>query len=992
MLPLLLAHAVAAAVAPWLVSRLGRRAFLLLALVPAAAAVWALTRTGAAHSASPPQLVLPWVPSLDLQLAFVLDPLAWLMVLVVGGVGALVLLYCAAYFDDDEPGLGRFAGCLTAFAGAMLGLVLTDDLLVLYIFWEATTVLSYLLIGHRPGSKVSRAAATEALVVTTAGGLAMLLGMVLVGEAAGTYRISQILADPPSGPMVAAAVVCLLVGALSKSAQVPFHFWLPGAMAAPTPVSAYLHAAAMVKAGIYLVARLAPGFAEEPVWAPVVLGVGGLTMLIGAYRALRQHDLKLLLAYGTVSQLGFLTVVAGLGGYNGGLTALTLLLAHAMFKGCLFLVVGTVDHLTGTRDLRELSGLGRRMPLLLATSVVAAGSMAGVPPMLGFVSKEMAYDTVLTRATEGGGLPDAVLLAVLVTGSVLTVAYSARFCLGAFGRRSGADDTPLHAPGRDGVLLVGVPALLAGLSLLAGPLSTLVEPWLEGYAELMPHAGHDVHLGLWHGFSPALGLSALTLGLGALLVWGRTAVERGQSVVPRVPAAERGYRLLMRGLDRLSLEVTGGVQRGSLPLSLGLVLGTTVAVTLGAVAVGLASGADLWPDSVTLWASPADLGIVAVTGLAALVAVRSRRRFRGVLAVGVSGYGVAALFALHGAPDLALTQVLVETVSLVVFVLVLRRFSGRFNDDATRKQRAVRTVIGAGAGVMATVVALIAAGARTATPASAGMDVTAVDFGGGYNIVNVILVDIRNWDTLGELSVVLVAATGIASLVYVRGNEVHEHNERLRQARVQRRRQVRPTTASRSWLPAADQVPERRRTVVFEVLARLLFHTIMVWSVYLLLAGHNLPGGGFAAGIVAGLGLTMRYLAGGRSELQVAVPVTPGALMGLGLFLSAGFGAVSILAGGLVLETWTFTWDVPLLGEVKVVTSLAFDVGVYLVVVGLVLDVLRSLGGQVDVQIEQEQGVDRQPAPSDPSKVGSDQGDADAAVAGRLSAGEEVGR
>ncbi|SDD52330.1 Na+/H+ antiporter subunit A [Auraticoccus monumenti] len=945
---LLLAHVVAAVGAPWLVRLLGRRAFLVLAAAPAATAVWALTQTAAAHSATPPLQSWTWIPSLSLELSFVLDPLAWLMCLVVGGVGAAVLVYCASYFDSDEPGLGRFAGCLTAFAGAMLGLVGTDDLLVLFVFWEATTVLSFLLIGHRPETRTARSAATEALVVTTFGGLAMLLGIVLLGETAGTYQLSEILADPPRGPVVEAAVVLLLVGALSKSAQVPFHFWLPGAMAAPTPVSAYLHAAAMVKAGIYLLARLAPGFADTSVWAPVVLSVGGLTMLIGAWRALRQHDLKLLLAYGTVSQLGFLTVVAGAGSYNGGLTALTLLLAHALFKACLFLVVGTIDHSTDTRDLRELSGLWRRMPVLLVASVLAAASMAGVPPLLGFVSKEMAYDTFLTRAETGGGW-DWVVLGVLVAGSVLTFAYSARFVRGAFGTREGVDPTPvLHPPGGPTVV---VPALLAAASLLAGPVSTRIEPYLVGYAETMPAEEHAVHLGLWHGLSPALGLSALTIVLGVLLVLVRGPLERAQQRVPRVPAAETGYRVIMRTLDRVSLEVTGAVQRGSLPLSLGLILGTLVVL----VGTTLVLGGVTWPSEVVWWASPADIGIAVVAVVAAVAAVRSRRRLRGVFLVGVTGYATALIFLLHGAPDLALTQVLVETISLVVLVLVLRRFGGRFNDDPSRRQRVVRTVMGVAVGTTVTLVALSASAVRRHPPASEGMDVSAVDFGGGYNIVNVILVDARAWDTMGELSVVLVAATGIASLVYVRGSEVHEHNERLRQARARRRSHPRAT----SWLAAGDRVPAERRSVALEVVTRLVFHTMVVWSVYLLLSGHNLPGGGFAAGLVAGLALTVRYLAGGRAELQAAMPVTPGLLLGTGLFLSAGFGFVSILFGGRVLQTWIFDVHVPLLGELHLVTSVVFDIGVYLVVVGLVLDVLRSLGGHLDVQIEEDQATRR---------------------------------
>ena len=342
---LLVAHLVAALCAPVLVSWLGRRAFLVLALAPASAAVWALSLTADVLAGEGPVEIVDWVPALGMQLAFRLDTLSWLMVLLVGGVGTLVLIYSSAYFSQAAGGLGRFAGVLVAFAGAMLGLVVADDMLLLYVFWELTTVTSYLLIGHYVDRKASRRAAMQAIIVTTAGGLAMLIGIILLGDAAGTYRLSEVVADPPDGPLVAVAVALLLVGA----ALVPWHFWLPSAMAAPTPVSAYLHAAAMVKAGVYLVARFAPAYAELPVWRWIVIPLGGATLVLGGYRALRQNDLKLVLAFGTVSQLGLLILLVGLGSQATALAGLAMLGAHAMFKASLFLTVGVVDAATGMR-------------------------------------------------------------------------------------------------------------------------------------------------------------------------------------------------------------------------------------------------------------------------------------------------------------------------------------------------------------------------------------------------------------------------------------------------------------------------------------------------------------------------------------------------------------------------------------------------------------------------------------------------------------------
>jgi multicomponent Na+:H+ antiporter subunit A len=938
---LLVAHAVAALLAPALVHRWGRRAFLPLAVPPAAAAVWALVHTVEVREGRAVVEHYRWIDSLSIQLSFRTDTLTWLMVLVVGGIGALVLVYCAGYFTDDEPLLGRFAANLTAFAGAMLGLVTSDDMLVLYVFWELTTILSYLLIGHTSELRSSRSAATQALVVTTAGGLAMLVGIVLLGQQAGTYQLSVILAEPPRGPLVTTAVVLLVVGAITKSALIPFHFWLPAAMAAPTPVSAYLHAAAMVKAGVYLVARLAPGFADVPLWRPVVLTLGGATMLLGGWRALRQHDLKLLLAFGTVSQLGFLTVLVGTGGRNAALAGTTLLLAHALFKACLFLVVGIVDHAAGTRDLRVLSGLWRSLPVVTVCGVAAAASMAGLPPLVGFVGKEAVYDTYLHSPL--GGAP--WLLAVLVLGSVLTFAYSARFVWGAFADRGSA--TSVVKP--DGYAVSG-PIVLSAASVAVGVAASTLQPLVEPYTHLWPAAAQPVHLGLWHGLTPALGLFALTVLVGLSLFALRKPLEQLQGALAGPLDAQRAYRGTMRALDRGSLEVTGGLQRGSLPLTLGLILSVLVLVPGGSLLLGVT-----WPQKVRWWDTPAQAVVAVVVVVAAIWTARSRRRLRAVILVGITGYGTAMLFLLHGAPDLALTQLLVETVALVIFVLVVRRLPQRFSDTPPGIGRWVRAGLGVLVGAVMTGVALTATAVRDAVPVSVGFPKAAVELGGGNNVVNVTLVDIRAWDTMGELSVVLVSATGVASLVFLRQRYV----ERARQAmRLTRNELAQQSPArGRGWLVRPHALETERRSVILEVVTRLVFHTIALWSLFLLFSGHNNPGGGFSAGLVLGLGLTIRYLAGGRSELRAALPVSPGALLGIGLMLAAGTGLVTMAFGGEALQSWIFDLHLPLLGDVHLVTSLFFDVGVYLVVVGLMLDVLRSLGSAIDDQIERESEV-----------------------------------
>ncbi|AKT51749.1 Na+/H+ antiporter subunit A [Arsenicicoccus sp. oral taxon 190] len=949
MLVLVCLHLLAAVGAPLLVRWWGRRAFWALALPSVATAGYALARTADARGGTGPVERLDWVPSLHLSITLRMDSLAWLMCLVVGIVGAMVLIYCAGYFEDDEPGLDRFAAHLTAFAGAMTGLVLSDDLLLLYLFWELTTVLSYLLVGHQSQLEDSRNAATQALVVTTAGGLAMLVGIVMVGQAAGTYSLSAILAAPPSGGTIPVAVVLLLVGAVSKSALVPFHFWLPGAMAAPTPVSAYLHAAAMVKAGVYLVARLAPGFATSPSWHPVVLTLGCLTMLIGGYRALRQVDLKLLLAYGTVSQLGFLIVLVGTGSAEAAYAGLAMLVAHAVFKAGLFLSVGAIDHATGTRDIRRLSGLRHRMPAVWLASTACAVSMAGLPPTLGFVGKEAVYET-FWHGTQPWSRP---VLAVLVTGSILTLAYSARFVLGAWSDVPGQRPTDYHALPAP---VVAIPAVLGALSVIASPFLGQAQHLLEGYAAAWPEGDHPIHLGLWHGLTPALWLTVLTVLAGLALVAVRTSVERVQRALPHPPAAVSAYRVVMRALDRGSIEVTGGLQRGSLPLTLGLILVVFAGLTVSGLLGVQQRPALRW------WDTPAQAGVALVITVAAVAAVRSRRRLRGVFLVGATGYGVAVLFLLHGAPDLALTQVLVETVSIVVFVLVLRRLSGKFNDDPSRGNRSLRIALGVVSGVLVCGAALAAAGARTAPAGSVGWPVEATTFGGGENTVNVALVDIRAWDTMGEISVVVVAATGVASLIYISQARVTATRRRLSEARRSLHQAGRPhpdePPRPPGWLatPVKDRPGEP--SLIFAVVTRLLFPVIMVWSVFLLFAGHNNPGGGFAAGLVAGLALTVRYLAGGRVELRLALPLMPGALLGTGLFLSAGFGFVSMLVGGSVLQSWDADLDLPLIGHLHLVSSVFFDLGVYLVVIGLMLDILRALGSALDRQIAEASDPD----------------------------------
>ncbi|QOD44701.1 Na+/H+ antiporter subunit A [Clavibacter zhangzhiyongii] len=988
MLVLLSAFLIASILVPLLGRIAGVRAFLVAALVPAAAFAFTVAQAPAVLPDGEVVERLEWIPSLGIVLDMRMDALSWLLSLVVTGVGSLVLLYCARYFRSDEEGLGRFAGLLLAFAGVMYGLVLADDVFVLFTFWEATSVLSYLLIGHYTGKKASRGAALQALLVTTAGGLAMLVGLVILSVAGGTTSLAQLVADPPGGPLIPVAVVLILLGALSKSALVPFHFWLPAAMAAPTPVSAYLHAAAMVKAGIYLVARLAPGYADVPGWRVLLVSLGVATMLVGGWRALKQMDLKLVLAYGTVSQLGFLTVVVGYGTRDAALAGVALLLAHALFKATLFLVVGVVDHRAGTRDLRKISGLGRKAPVLAVITALALASMAGLPPFLGFVAKEAVLSALLLDAELGGGLGWVALVGVSV-GSCLTVAYSARFLWGAFARKRGVDEVqPVH----EHLDFLVPPAVLAVAGLVLGFLASSVDGWIAGYADTLPavSAGasgepdHTYHLALWHGIEPALLISAGTLVVGLAMFRLRDGVFALQSRVPAWIDAARMYWASMRLIDRVAARTTATTQRGSLPFYLGVIL----LVLIGSVGSALALNRS-WPSTAVPFDHPAQPVIGVVMIVAAVAAARAGKRFQAVVLVGVTGYGMAALFALHGAPDLALTQVLIETITLVAFVLVLRRLPVRLGERNRSVHPIWRASIGIAVAALMSTVAVVALGARVATPISREFPKLAYEQGHGSNVVNVTLVDLRGWDTMGEISVLIVAATGVASLIFLNRRtdtlprltapsrrgliarltgrhdpasdaplEVQHGADGPRMEATKAIKDQRRTERS-PWLLAGRTLAPQNRSILLEVVVRLLFHSLIVVSVYLLFAGHNLPGGGFAGGLLAGMALVARYLAGGRYELGAAAPVDAGRVLGTGLVFAVGTAALPLVFGADALtSTWIDT-EVPFVGHVEFVTSTFFDVGVYLVVVGLTLDVLRSLGAEVDRQEESDRTVEQ---------------------------------
>ena len=731
---------------------------MLVALIaPAVALVAILTRFRQITDARPVTQTLRWVPSLGVDGAFRLDGFGLILALAVAAVGVAVLVYSWFYFDESDDSLSRFAGLIVLFAGAMLGVVMADDLITLFTAWELTSITSYLLIGNRYREVQARAAALQALLVTSMGGLVMLAGMVLISQAAGTFRLSQILADPPSGTSVSVGLVCICIGAFTKSAQYPFHSWLPGAMAAPTPVSAYLHSATMVKAGVYLIGRFAPAFATTAPWRPLVLTVGVVTMVAGALRALRQYDLKLLLAYGTVSQLGLLIILFGIGTAEATHAGMVMLIGHILFKAALFMVVGVIDHHTGTRDIRVLPVMtGRRWTVVKVVAVLSAASMAGIPLMAGFIGKEAGLEALVHRPFSASTL---VLIGV-AAASAVTFAYSARFLWGAFTlprRLLEGVETVVVPTDEDpraeavaptaGMMLPA--AALTVLTVLIGVAPAVLDRLSGAAARAADRRYGTAHLAIFHGFNAALAWTTGIIAVGIVLFVLRSRLARVLRHGARIPSAFDAYQATLSGLNTLASRVTGVVQNGSLPIYVGVIV----------------TGAD-WPHMPPFLTDGAQIPISALLIGAALAAAVTRRRFAAALFLSAVGYGMAALFVLRGAPDLALTQAAVESVSTVLFVLVLRRLPNRFERGSTRMTRGFRVAVAGAVAAAIFVFAMVSSAARIHAPVSDEILAKALPDGKGRNVVNVILVDFRGLDTLGEITVLGAAAIGVVAIAH----------------------------------------------------------------------------------------------------------------------------------------------------------------------------------------------------------------------------------
>ncbi|MET0189009.1 MAG: hydrogen gas-evolving membrane-bound hydrogenase subunit E [Pseudonocardia sediminis] len=891
--PALLALVIMAALVvavPLLVRALGRNAGYPLAA--GFLAVGLLLAYGALGPISNGYLRWEWLPSLGVGFALRLDGLGALFCLLVLGVGALVMAYCPRYLGPDGRHTPVYA-LLTLFATAMLGLVLAADVLLLYVFWELTTVCSFFLI-KTAGTKAGPAAG-RALLVTGAGGLSLLTGLVLLTVAAGTSDLTAILSRPEvvlSSPLAVPIALLIVFAAFTKSAQMPFHFWLPGAMVAMTPISAYLHAATMVKAGIYVLMRFTPLFGGQPYWAIPLIAFGLVTAVGGAVMALREFDLKAILAHSTVSQLGLLVGVIGVGTSTAIAAALLHTFAHALFKATLFMLVGIIDKEAGSRDIRRLTGLRRVMPVTATFTALAAMSMAGIPPMLGFVSKEYLFQGFVDL----GGWAGVVAGGLAVLASALTFAYGARIVFGAFGGGS-CPQTNLYEPAPAFLAPAVVPAL-AGLAL--GPAVSLLSPVIAAAGVTLVAGAGDTELEFWHGLSPELGMSVLTIALGATLFWQRDRVERA---VLRLRPPD-GAALFDRGQDAV-IRFGGLVGRPDRDASSAQLLARPLLVLAvpGLVAL-IAAGA---PSTAPPGVDPLDWPLLVLLAAAVAGTALARSRLAAIGLLGIVGLVLVLWFLVTGATDVALTLLLVEVLTAVVAVLVLRGLPAR-TPRPSRRRSVTALAVAVPSALAAAAGTFVLTGGRGLSGLGEYFLANAEPETGGRNVVNTILVDFRGVDTLGEAAVVGAAALALLVLLPRRGRDDGE------------------PVAEPPGYPGAD-------AVVLQVASVVLVPGAFLLSAFLFLRGHDEPGGGFISALVAGTAVGFSHYAhGGRSTLVAAL--RPERLVGAGLLVGVATGLAPMLAGMPFLTPVSAPFSVPLIG-VTPSSVLAFEVCVFLLVLAM---------------------------------------------------------
>ncbi|WP_303285129.1 monovalent cation/H+ antiporter subunit A [Marinobacter sp. SS8-8] len=857
-----------------------------------------------------------WLPVLGLSFSFRLDGLSLLFALLILIIGLLIILYSRYYLKAHEN-VGKFYTLLLCFKGSMLGIVLSGNLLLIIIFWELTSLTSFLLISFWTHKQGARRGARMALAVTGGGGLALLAGMLMIGNIVGSFELDDVLAAGDlikNHALYPVALTLVLLGAFTKSAQFPFHFWLPHAMEAPTPVSAYLHSATMVKAGVFLLARLYPALAGTEQWFYMVSFTGMATMLLGAYTAMFKHDLKGLLAYSTVSQLGLITLLFGMGTQLAAVAAIFHVINHATFKASLFMAAGIIDHETGTRDMRRINGLWRYMPHTATLAMVAAASNAGVPLLNGFLSKEMFFAESLALNLPGlwAWLPP--IIATLA--GIFTVAYSARFIHDVFFNGTPVDLPiyPPHEPPR----YMKIPAeILVFALIMIGIFPTIAVGPLLYVAASATFGGNvpDYQLAAFHGFNLPLMMSFLAFAGGLLMYSQRQRFFDFHARFREVDEKAVFEAVVSRIVD-LANRFTAGVENGSLQrYAVLLVVSVITVAAMPLLSLGIFVGeSGLSPVD---WPTASSAGVLILCALA--TATMHRDRFCALVLLSVVGLMVALAFARFSAPDLAMTQLSVEVVTIVLLMLALFYMPSWTPVETSngRRFRDIAIALAAGTGMTLVTLAMLT---QPFTSISDFFLENSKPGAGGTNVVNIILVDFRGFDTLGEITVLAIAALGIYAML---------KNTAL----------TPPPGDGQGHAWTRDAHPLMLRQI-----ARPILPLALMVSVFIFLRGHNLPGGGFIAGLITSVALILQYIASGMIWTQDRISFRYHNVIGLGLLFATVAGAGSFVFGYPFL-TSTFgyiTW--PVVGKFEVVSALVFDLGVYLTVIGATLLALVSVG------------------------------------------------
>lgn len=940
----------------------------LLALPPLAAFVFFLARLPAIAAAGALSASVAWMPSLGMAASLYVDHLSVLFALLVTGIGALVVVYTGYYFRGDRSAW-RFLAYIFLFMAAMLGLVMAGDVITLFVFWEATSITSFLLVAYKTTDEAARKGAFRALFITGGGGIALLAGLLFMVSVAGSADIPTILTSGDllrQNPLYPAMLGLVAFGAFTKSAQAPAHIWLPGAMTAPTPASAYLHSATMVKAGVYLLARLNPALGQTDAWFWLLTGFGLATMLAGAYLGFKQNDLKALLAYSTISQLGVMVMLIG-DDTSAAFKALVIsIVAHALYKSALFLVVGIVDHEAGTRDLRRLGGLRKVMPLTFAAATLAALSMAGLPPMFGFLAKE----TLLASLTHPS-LPllgSILLSAAAVAAGALILGQAAMLVADTFlgrPREAGGRLRSAHEAPRWMIAMPAIPALLSlAFGLLPEPArlaAFLASAAADAYGDTV-----KVSLALWAGLTPPLALSILAVALGSFLWFFRARARAWQQSLAPDVSFETVYQAALRGLDRAGYLATR-TQSGQLRRYLAVMLVSLAASMLLFGHLPLpATLPALVVDELTLLRV---FTLVLATAAAAL-SIFLRRDFNAILALGASGLSVAVIMVLEPAPDVALVQVVVDILSVVILTLalsILPREQRRRAWELTFKQSRLalgRDVAIAAAGGAA--VALLALAALTSRPRASLVtpfyEANAKPLTGAADIVGAVVVDFRGFDTLIEIAVFGLAGLGVFTLLRFATKKDSQKPETTRRSGAGAGPAVQRIIEEREY-GLGDESHDRQIMGIggpqpspfVRTLARVLLPVMLILGAVQMMYGHDQAGDGFTAGIVISLAIAFWFVVFGYEETRRLLPwLRPFTLIGAGLLVAILNGTMAALLAGFFFAPVDYgkLLGLPLPTGFALSTSFIFEVAICLTVLGGASMTLSALGHPKDARAE----------------------------------------